>query len=73
MMSEDVRKGVWRANDCGICLQGLICYVMEYIQGCDMGTQLMQTRRFPKKTAQLHGAEITLTIEHTHKRHIVHR
>jgi hypothetical protein len=58
MISEDVRKGVWHANDCGICLQGLVCYVMEYIQGCDMGTQLMRTRQFTKKTAQFYAAEI---------------
>jgi len=70
---QDVRKGVWHANDCGICLQGLVYYVMEYIQGCDMGTQLMWTRRFTKKTAQFYAAEITLAIEHLHKCHIVHR
>jgi len=46
---------------------------MEHIQGCDMGTQLMRTRRFPKKTAQFYAAEITLAIEHLHKCHIVHR
>ena len=69
MISEHIRKGVWCANDCGICLQGLTCYVMEYIQGCVMGTQLMQTKQFPKKTAQFYSTEITLAIEH----HILHR
>jgi hypothetical protein len=73
MMSEDFLEGLWCANDCDICLQGLVCYVMDYIQECDMGTQFMRTRRFPKKTAQFYTVEITLDIEHPQKCHVVHR
>ena len=55
------------------CLQKKWIYVMEYMEGGDMGTKLDDAGRFSEELTRFYAAELTLAIEFLHKHGIIHR
>lgn len=50
-----------------------ICFVMEYMLGGDLGSQLEKYGRFDEEMARFYLAEIILAVKHLHSKNIIHR
>ena len=55
------------------CLQKKWNYVMEYVEGGDMGTKLDDTEWFSKEMTWFYAPKLTLAVEFLHKCGIIHR
>jgi len=55
------------------CLQKKWNYVLEYMEGGDMGTKLDDTGRFSEELTRFYAAELTLAIEFLHNCGSIHR
>lgn len=53
--------------------QNFICFVMEYMIGGDLGSQLEKYSRFDENVARFYISEIILAVEHLHSQKIIHR
>ena len=69
--SEVVWNCVWYF-DCGICLQGHMFFVMEYLSEGGLWHQLKKVEVFSQKRTQFYTAEIILALQYIHKKGILH-
>ena len=53
--------------------QHYVCFVMEYMNGGDLGAVLEEYECFPEFICRFYIAEIMLAVEHLHQQGIVHR
>lgn len=53
--------------------KNFICFVMEYMIGGDLGSQLEKYTRFDENVVRFYISEIILAVEHLHSQKIIHR